>query len=408
MKTTLITGGEPHYQLGLVSGLAEQPVDLDVIGSEALMSAPVMVSPRLRYHRLRSELDSSGPARSKLSKVLGYYARLIRYAATTDSRLFHLQWPYKFPVFDRTALNVWFKLFRRRIVFTAHNVDQEMRDGSPSWKNRLSLWFLYRIVDHIIVHTALMKEQLVGRFGVPAAKVTVIPHGINSSAPETAMTRDEARAELKLDPGARVLLFFGLIDRYKGLEYLVDALGRLRRSGQDIRLVVAGRVKECPEYWNQIHRQIADAGLEDRVTTHLRRIPDEQLEIYFKAADALVMPYRSIFQSGVLFLAYRFGLPVIATDVGSLREDIVEGRTGFLCRPEDPEDLARVIAAYFEGDFRRELAARRVEIRNYAREKYSWSRIGAMTCQVYRAILGESLAPGLERTSDTRVGRSRS
>ena len=74
------------------------------------------------------------------------------------------------------------------------------------------------------------------------------------------------------------------------------------------------------------------------------------MELYIKAAGVLVLPYVHIFQSGVPFLAYSFGLPVIATDVGTLRQDIVEGRTGFVCRPQDSSDLARTIDKYFESE----------------------------------------------------------
>ncbi len=76
-------------------------------------------------------------------------------------------------------------------------------------------------------------------------------------------------------------------------------------------------------------------------------IPDDETEVYFKAADVLVLPYRHIYQSGVLFLGYSFGLPVLAADVGALKEDIVEGKTGFVFRPEDPADLAETIARLF-------------------------------------------------------------
>ena len=69
-------------------------------------------------------------------------------------------------------------------------------------------------------------------------------------------------------------------------------------------------------------------------------IPDDETELYFKAADVLVLPYRHIYQSGVLFLGYSFGLPVLAADVGALKEEIVEGKTGFVFKPEDSVDLA--------------------------------------------------------------------
>jgi glycosyltransferase involved in cell wall biosynthesis len=114
--------------------------------------------------------------------------------------------------------------------------------------------------------------------------------------------------------------------------------------------------------------------------------------VYFKAADVLVLPYRFIFQSGVLFLAYNFGLPVLVADVGSMKEDVIEGRTGFMCRPEDPADLARGLETYFASDLYRELARRRQDIRDYALERHSWEKVGDTTRSVYADLLGRPLA----------------
>ena len=93
------------------------------------------------------------------------------------------------------------------------------------------------------------------------------------------------------------------------------------------------------------------------------------MELYLKGADVLVLPYKEIFQSGVLFLAYSFGLPVVATDVGSFREEIVEGSTGFLCQPGDPAELAKAIETYFASDLFKNLKVRRQELKDYAERK---------------------------------------
>ena len=122
-------------------------------------------------------------------------------------------------------------------------------------------------------------------------------------------------------------------------------------------------------------------------------VPDADTEIYFKAADVLVLPYVHIFQSGVLFLGYNFGLPVIASDVGSLREDIVEGKTGFVCKPRDPVDLAKSIETYFSSELYRHLDARRQEIRDFANERYSWTRVGEITRACVPACAGEEMSP---------------
>jgi glycosyltransferase involved in cell wall biosynthesis len=116
------------------------------------------------------------------------------------------------------------------------------------------------------------------------------------------------------------------------------------------------------------------------------------MELYLKAADVLVLPYKEIFQSGVLFLAYSFGLPVVATDIGSFREEIIEGRTGFLCRPGDPIDMAQTIETYFSSDLYRDLSRRRQDIRDYAYSHHSWDAVGDLTRSVYVELLRTRLS----------------
>ena len=116
-------------------------------------------------------------------------------------------------------------------------------------------------------------------------------------------------------------------------------------------------------------------------------IPDDEAEVYFKAADVFVLPYRHIYQSGVLFLGHSFGLPVLAADVGSLKDEIIEGKMGFVFRPEDPVDLARAIEGYFASDLYANLNTRRREIRDFATVQHSWDVVGQITISEYADLL---------------------
>jgi glycosyltransferase involved in cell wall biosynthesis len=88
-----------------------------------------------------------------------------------------------------------------------------------------------------------------------------------------------------------------------------------------------------------------------------------------------------------LFLGYSFGLPVLAADVGTLKDEIIEGKTGFVFRPEDPVDLATTIERYFASDLFANLNRRRQEIRDYATERHSWDVVGHVTMSVYAGLL---------------------
>ena len=389
MKISLITGGAPHYEQGLVSGLAEQPLEIEVVGGDELEATPAMHLPRVHFKNLHGRSDPKSPTWVKIMRAIQVYLRIIFYAARSKARVIHIQWPYKFVFFDRTALSLYYKMLGKKLVFTAHNVDGDARDGTSSWSKRFSLRFLYKIVDHIIVHTERMKSEIVEGFGIAEEKVSVIPHGVMSAVPESPINRTKARKMLHIDADRRVILFFGLITPYKGLETLVQAAAQLRTREERLVLLIVGRIKECQDYWDEVQAMIERLGLKDKVITELKRVPDEAVEVYFKAADVLVLPYRSIFQSGVLFLTYRFGLPVIATDVGSFKEDIIEGKTGFVCRADDPKDMTRAMDAYFASELFADPENKRREIRDYAYDRYSWSRIGEMTRKVYERVVQE-------------------
>jgi glycosyltransferase involved in cell wall biosynthesis len=385
----LTGGGDKPYALGLAATLISQGVAFDFIASDELDDPELRRSPLAHFFNLRKEMRSNVSAVRKVVRVLVYYLRLIVYAAMAKPKLFHILWNNKFAILDRTLLMLYYRALRKRIILTLHNVNAGQRDGNDNLVNRLTLRIQYLLADHLFVHTEKMRKDLRNSFGIPDKNVSVIPFGINSTVPNTDLTTLEARQRLGLAGSHKVVLFFGNIAPYKGLEYLIDATALLAERSGDYRLVIAGRPKNCEAYWEEIQRRLSSRELRSYVTQRIEYVPDADTEIYFKAADVLVLPYVHIFQSGVLFLGYNFGLPVIASDVGSLREDIVEGKTGFVCKPRDSIDLANKIECYFSSELYRRLEARRQEIRAFANEKYSWTKVGETTQAVYRSLLPE-------------------
>jgi D-inositol-3-phosphate glycosyltransferase len=390
-NVALLTGGDDRpYALGMASALVGQGISIDFIGSDKLDAPELHRAPLITFLNLRGDQREDAPWRRKFVRVLAYYTRLAKYVIWSEPRIFHILWNNKVEHFDRTLLMLYYRLFGKRVILTAHNVNTRKRDGRDSWFNRLSLSIQYRLCHHILVHTAAMKDELVADFGIASPRVSVIPFGINNTSPTSALARREARDRIGLGRCEKTLLFFGQIAPYKGLEYLTAAMSELAKVDKDLRLVIAGRVKPgYASYWNAIQSEISQAGLEKCIIQHVRFIPEAEVEIYFKAADVLVVPYVEIFQSGVPFLSYSFGLPVIATDVGSLRNDIIEAKTGFLCRPADAADLARAIRSYFASDLYYDLEQHRRTIREFANERNSWTKVAEIIDGVYQRVLAK-------------------
>jgi len=391
VEVALMTGGmDRPYAFGLSLALAAKGVILDVLGAKELDSAELRSIPDLNF------LSTYGDQRKRVGlgkKAVRYmlsYWRIIRYAATAKPKLLHILWNYKFQLFDRTVLMLYYKILGKKIVFTAHNVNAAVRDGNESLWNWWSLKFQYRMFDHVFVHTDKMKTELCSGFGVSEDKVTVIPFGINNSVPDTNLTSAAAKLAVGVTRSEKTILFFGGIRPYKGLEFLVAAFRQLAAQDKAYRLVIAGEPKkEAIPYWREIQQAIDREQIGGQVIQEIRFVADEETEIYFKAADVVALPYTQVFQSGVLFLAYSFGLPVIASDVGSMRDDVVEGKTGFTCRPRDAEDLARAIDTYFKSDLYQTLEQSRQVIRSFANRRNSWDVVGDKTCSIYGRLLAE-------------------
>ena len=389
LSIALLTGGgDKPYALGLTAALTSQGIFVDFIGSDDLSVPDVLNNPRVNFLNLRGNQRHDASPFSKVRRVLKYYIQLISYAATAQPKLFHLLWNNKFELFDRTLLMLYYRILGKKITLTVHNVNASKRDLNDSFLNRLSLRIQYNLCHHIFVHTERMKRELVSDFRILESKVSIVPFGINNTVPNTTLSVAEAKRQLGISGGDKTLLFFGNIAPYKGLEYLVSAFSALLAKDRSYRLIIVGRPKGSEEYWKQIQKDITRRGIRARVIERIEYIPDELTELYFKAADVLILPYVHVFQSGVLFLGYSFGLPAIAADVGNLKEEIIEGETGFVFKPKDSSDLASKTDKYFKSELFHNLETRRSEIKEYANEWYSWDKVVKVTRAVYSNLLG--------------------
>lgn len=177
----------------------------------------------------------------------------------------------------------------------------------------------------------------------PDARIVQRPHPIYDHF-GTKRGKEAAQKELGLDPKRRALLFFGLIRDYKGLDLLLDAMPLL---GPDYQLVVAG---ESYGSFDKYQAQIDASGCADRIRVFNRYIADEDVPLYFSAADVCVLPYRSATQSGVTAIALHFEVPVVATPVGGLAESVERSGIGVMARDISAQGVAdAVVRLYAEG-----------------------------------------------------------
>jgi glycosyltransferase involved in cell wall biosynthesis len=399
-KVALLTAGKDrHYVYGLAFALLSQGVQLDFIGGDALDSPELRACPNLNFLNILPDLPCQASVFRKILRLAAYYVQLIHYARRARPRIFHIFWNGKLELFDRTLLMLYYKALGKKIVLTAHNVNGARRNGNDSALNRATLRIQYHLVDHVFVHTKRMKRELIAEFGVRENAISIIPHGI-VAVPVTALTPAMARKRLGIAEGEKTILCFGRIMPYKGVELLATAFQQLASRSGDYRLIIAGPLeKGADAYLRDIRERLStvDSG---RIVQDVRYIPDDEIEVYFKAADVVALPYLEIFQSGVLFAAYSFGVPVVAADVGLFKEDVVEGETGFICPPGDANELARILEANFESSLYKNLDRSREEIKDWVRKGHTWELVSQITNGVYRELLAmESGTESNERYS---------
>lgn len=177
-----------------------------------------------------------------------------------------------------------------------------------------------------------------------------------------------ARSLLDIPRGSKVLLFFGFVREYKGLDCLLDAMSFLRQKCDNLKLLIVGDFGESKEKYLE---QIQNNQIIDNVNIYDSYIPDKEVEKFFACCDLVVLPYKTATQSGIVQIAYGFEKPVIVTRVGGLPEVVKNGKTGYIVNPESPSELADAVLTYFENRENIDFAQ---NVRDES-DKYSWKKL---------------------------------
>jgi glycosyltransferase involved in cell wall biosynthesis len=223
----------------------------------------------------------------------------------------------------------------RRVV-VCHNVLPHERVPGATWLTRTTL----RRADLIVTHAPQQADELaaLGLGGIPLVRAFHPRFVAADLAPVPSPEAAQAERRRLGDPGL-LLLFFGAVRPYKGLDLALEALAQVDAS-LDARLLVAGRFWERRDRYDAL---VSRLGLRDRVVIHDRYVSNEETALLLSAADGVVLPYRSATQSGVAQLAFAYGKPVVATRVGGLPAAVEHRRTGLLCPPDNAFALARAL-----------------------------------------------------------------
>lgn len=272
-----------------------------------------------------------------------------------------------------------YSLLGIRLVYTAH----DLLHHPPYPGDRFLFRRLYQKMDGIIVTAEALQRRLIEEFGVEAEKIVVIWMG-NIEEPEVGaeITPARARSRLGIPEGDPVVLFFGIIREYKGLDILLRAFALLLETVESAWLVIAGEpIGSFSSYQKEIDR----LRIGHRVKTFTDFIPPDQTPLFFAAADLIVLPYRESYTSAVIPLAYSYNRPVVASRVGGLAEYVREGESGYTFPVGDSRQLAEKISLILSD---RQAAGRMKSfIPVYYQKNFSWPEIAAATLSLYRRVI---------------------
>ena len=236
----------------------------------------------------------------------------------------------------------------------------------------LTSYFTNSIDGAIVMSKTVMDDLKVFREKIP---VKLSPHPLfdNYGAP---VERSLALAALNLSPDESYLLFFGFIRAYKGLDLLIEAFSDKRLRNRKLKLIIAGEFYEDDIPYKDLIRK---HNLENDIIFFDHFIKDNEVHLFFSAADLVVQPYKTATQSGVTQIAFYFEKPMLVTNVGGLKEIVPDGKCGYVVEPK-PEFISEAIIDFFDNN-------RKVQFTEgvkLEKEKFSWEKMTSAILEVFK------------------------
>jgi glycosyltransferase involved in cell wall biosynthesis len=306
-------------------------------------------------------LDSINPfSFGKAARIIGGY--------NPDLLIMKFWMPFFAPSLGYVSGRIRKKCCAKSIAILDNVIPHERKPGDI-----LLIKYFLKKMDGFIVMSSTVEKELLSLN--PHAKYILKPHPVYEHFGHN-MDKKEAIRKLKLPENKNIILFFGFIRDYKGLDELLRSFSRLP---ENYHLVIAGEIYGNFEKYQAI---INDLNLSEKVSLFIRYIDDTEVSAFFSAADVCVLPYKSATQSGIVQIAYNFNLPVIATDKGGLSEMVTDNKTGLIISSSEPALIANKIEEYFNQKYYLKFSENILAIRN----EFSWQAFSDAILQLYSEI----------------------
>lgn len=272
-----------------------------------------------------------------------------------DLLIFNYWMPFFAPCFAKIA-SIARRNYKTKVLVICHNIIPHERNPGDTMLAK----YFFKNANYFITLSKEVNDVLLKI--IPEAEHKVLQHPVYSNFGES-IDKEKAKEFLNIKE-ENIILFFGFIRDYKGLDILLKAMPIIKEK-LNIKLLIAGEYYSNEEYYKNL---IEELGLEDSLYLINNFIPKEEVKYYFSASDLVVLPYKSATQSGIAQIAINFKKPVVATDVGGLAEVVVDGKNGYVVEKENPKSLAEAVIKFYEEKKEEEFS----QYNDKEVKKYSW------------------------------------
>ena len=367
-------GGSFHfYTFGQSMGLINEGVTVSLYTNNETSNPKIE---GLKFFSFYNEIFANrSQIKNGLKWILGSIKSIL-HARFSGISIFHFHIFY-------TNILVFFnlllvKLLFGKVVLTIHDVTSFSGKDKSNFITNL----VYKLTDLVLTHNEFSKLEIKKVNPNLTPPIHIVPHGNYTPFIKVQSNKTKSRSYLNLPKDKTILLFFGMIKKVKGLEVLLYSLKKVVANNPDVLLLIAGNPWENDF---SIYQKIIDQNnLTNHCILHTKFIPYEDVEHYYCASDLVVLPYKKIYQSGVLMMALSYERAALVSDLPPLKEVITDNENGFLFKSEDAESLANKLNEIMADQALLENV--RVNGAKLINTKYNWNAIGSLTVNAYKTI----------------------
>ena len=310
----------------------------------------------------------------------------IKWIIGTIFSVFHARFSgisiFHFHIFYTNILVLFNLLFVKilfgKVVLTVHDVSSFSNSSNSSIIGKL----VYKLTDRIMTHNEFSKSEIINMNANLSSCISIVPHGNYTPFINVQYDKEKSKEQLGIPNNRRILLFFGMIKKVKGLEILLSALKGVIKRNPDVLLVIAGKPWEND--FSNYQKIIDKNNLSEYILLHTKFIDQEDVEHYYCASDLVVLPYKKNYQSGVLMMTLSYERPALVSDLPPLKEIISDNENGFLFKTENVSDLTSRINSILSDEVLMEKV--RIKGIELISTKYDWGEIGRLTKLAYQSL----------------------